>query len=355
MWAYYYLFIFSALIGVSPLPKKGKVITLIIILSLFAGTRLEIDNDYGLYEYNIRYIETSIKDFATRNIPMEWCMYAIPNFLGLFTQSKTEIINYSFLIFALLGVGTKMTAISRLAPFFFLSFLLYMSNLYFMQEMTTIRAGVAAGIFLLSIRNIERGENLKFFLKIVLCFFFHSSSVVFVLYWILIKLKIDIKYYYYAVIVSLIFVVLKLNILSILMLDQVFDRVRMYIEAMKWSKDGNVNIFNFKAVFATLIMIIFAYNYKKLKKIEYFDVLFKAHVFSLFLFFILSISAQVFSLRTFEMFSVVQILLYPYLIYVFPPKLKILGWATVFIFTIIQVYYIIDVADIYKPYKSWFF
>ena len=328
---------------------------LIIILALFAGTRLDIDKDYFMYYKSLLYMDDNLKAFKRREISLEYSMYFFPKFFELFTIDKITVVRSVFLSFAFLGVSTKLIAIRKYSDFFFLSVILYVSYLFFMMEMTTIRAGVAAGIFLLSIKALDEKNDKHFFIFIAFCFFFHSSSILFVLPWVLFKLKIKLKYYYISIFVSLLIALAKVNILTLLFLDRIFPRVEGYIKAMEWMKEDNANIFSFRAVFALLMIVLFSIYYKKIKDVKYFDVLFKMHLISISLFFVLSTSAQVFSIRTFEMFSVVQILLYPMIVNVLHPKFKLAGWLLIIAFSLVQLYFIISVAEIYKPYKSWLF
>ena len=308
-----------------------------------------------MYYKNLLYIEDSFKDFNNREISIEYNIFFLPHFFELFFNSSITVVRSVFLTFAFLGVSTKLIAIKKYSDYFFLSVVSYMSYLYFMMEMTTIRAGVAAGFFLLSIKALEEKNNKVFFAFLAACFFFHSSSILFLLPWILNKVRLHIKYYYLLIIISFLSAIFKINILTVLLLDRIFPRVDTYIKAMEWMKEDKTNIFNFRTLFALLMVVLFAFFYKKLKDIKYFDLLFKIHMISIILFFLLSTSAQVFSTRSFELLSVVQILLYPMILKAFHPKFKILGWTLIFAFSLIQLYYIISVAEIYKPYKSWFF
>jgi len=354
---YYLIFFLSSCLSLFGNWRHRNIVSyiLITVLVLFAGTRLDIDADYFMYYKNFQYIEKTPEDFKARLITLEWCMYFFPHFFELFSSSKIEIIRASFFAFAFFGVVTKIVAMKKFAEFFFLSIILYVSNLYFMQEMTTIRSGVAAGIFILALDDLDKKNNKGFLIKLLCCFFFHSSSILFLIPWIALKFKINIKFYYFTAIVSLALAMLKVNVLTLLFLDRIFPRVEGYIKAMEWMKEKEANIFNFKALFAILIIILFGLFYKKMKDVQYFDTLFKIHIISLSLFFLLSGSAQVFSIRTFEMFSIIQCLLYPLIVHIFPKKMKIFGWVIIILFSLIQIYYIIDVADIYEPYETWFF
>ena len=355
MESYYFVFFIASVLSIFGIGKNREIITffIIIILVVFAGTRLNIDNDYHMYFKTFQYMDQNTKDFKEREISLEWCMYFIPNFFNIFFDSKLEVVRACFFSFAFLGVTTKLIAIKRYSKFFFLSVIIYIGNLFLMQEMTTIRAGIAAGLFLLSINDLEEKKYKNFAIKVAVCFFFHNSSILFVLAWLLLKVRFEIRLLYIAVVISFISAVVKINILKLLFLDKIFPRVEIYFKMMEWMKENDTNIFNFRIIFAILFLLIFAFYYKKLKSIKYFDTLFRLHIISLCLFFLLSTSAPVFSIRTFELFAGIQILLYPMIIYVFNKKIQFIGWAIIILFSIIQIYYLINVADIYRPYQSW--
>lgn len=355
MIAYYVLFFTAALLSLVA-DKRLRIyvsLVLIIILVIFAGTRLDIDNDYEMYFKNFKYLEKTFKDFRERDVSLELCMYIIPYFFGLFTPQKLEIAKLCFITFAFLGVSTKVLSIHKYAQVFFLSVILYVSNLFFIMEMTTIRAGVAAGIFLLSIDDLEKKNDKGFFVKLALAFFFHSSSVLFIAPWIISRVKIDLKFYYYSVTATLVLALLKINVVKLLFLDRIFPRVQAYLTMMEWQRNEGTNIFSFRAIVAIVMIGVMGYYYEKLKEIKYFDLLFKIHIFSLALFFALSASADTFSLRSFELLSVVQILLYPMIVFVFEEKSRFIGWIIIFSYAMLQLVYMVEIADIYKSYRSW--
>ncbi|MDF2832900.1 EpsG family protein [Chryseobacterium indoltheticum] len=354
---YYLVFFITSVFALIGNYKFKNIIiaVLAICLILFAGTRLNIDNDYSMYFKYFRYIENNIKDFQNSDVSVEWCVYFFPHFFDLFLTSKVEIARATFLLFAAFGVGIKLYAIGKYADFFFLSIILYVSNLFLMQEMTTIRAGIASAIFLLSIKDIEEKKHKNFIIKILFCFFFHSTSILLVITWLLLQIKINIKYFYIAILISFASAIFKINFLTLLFLDKIFPRVEVYIKMMEWMREDKTNIYNFRILFALGIVIILGLFYNKLKEIKYFDVLFRIHLISICFFFLLSTSAQVFSIRTFELLSVIQILLYPMIVYIFPSKLKFIGWTIIIAFSLLQIVYLINVVDIYKSYKSWFF
>jgi len=224
------------------------------------------------------------------------------------------------------------------------------------MEMTTIRAGVAGGIFLLSLPFMINGLYKKSIVLMAIALFFHTSSVLFFMILILIKQKINIKYYYYALLGSFSIIIAKINILKLLFLDRIFPKIKLYLEFLENnSVDEEVNLFGFRILLATFMAIILGINYNKLKNIKGFEVLYRIHLISLILYFSFSVTAAVFSIRSFELLSVVQILLFPMLVYVFPDKLKYLAWMMLLILYSAQIFIMVDISELYEPYKSWLF
>ena len=354
---YYLFFIATSILALAGNYKfKNIVVTILIIaLALFAGTRNDIAPDFRMYRDFFRFSEDSYKKFIDNNVTLEPVIYIIPNFLKLFFGSKNDIINGSFLCFAFLGVATKLIAIKNHSNNFFLGFITYFSYLYLMMEMITIRAGIAAGVFLLSLPYLYKGLYKKSLLMMCLSMLFHTSSVIFFVIFIVIRLNINIKYYYCSLILSFILIATKVNLLTLLLLDRVFPKVKAYLDLMEKTKEEDVNIFSFRILIALFMTVFLGFYYDKLKKIEGFEILFRIHIISLFLFFSFSVTASVFSIRTFELLSVAQLLLFPMLTYAFAPKFKYIAWVILIVFSLAQAYYMIDISKYFEQYKSWFF
>lgn len=354
---YYLFFVATSILALAGNYKfKNIVVTILIIaLALFAGSRTEIAPDFKMYKNFFRFSEDSYKDFVENNVTLEPIIYIIPNFLKLFFGSKTDIINGSFLCFAFLGVATKLIALKKYANNFFLGFIIYFTYLYLMMEMITIRAGIAGGVFLLSLPYLYKGMYKKSFLMMCLAMLFHTSSVIFFVIFFLMRLNINIKYYYYSLLLSFILIATKVNLLTLLLLDRVFPKVKAYLDLMEKTKEEDVNIFSFRILIALFMTVFLGFYYDKLKKIEGFEVLFRIHIISLFLFFSFSVTASVFSIRTFELLSVVQLLLFPMLTYAFAPKFKYIAWVILIVFSLAQLYYMIDISEFFEQYKSWLF
>ena len=355
---YLFLFIFAATLSVLYFDKERLVIVfymLIALLVLFAGTRTaDVSFDYDNYQYCFNTaINENYSDFFMQT-GTELSAFIIPKFVHLFFYSEDDYIGITFVIFAFFGVYTKLKALQK-ADYFFLGVLLYVSNLYFGQEMITIRAGVASGIFLLSIEDIFNKNDRRFFFKIFFAFLFHYSSILFIVIWAIIRFKVPLKSFFSALIISIVIAIFKLNVLTLLLINKIFPKVQLYLDMQDLAGGDKVNVFNFMAIFAILITVFFLFFINKLKDNYRFEVLYKIHIFSLIIFFSLSPVNMVFSLRSFELLSVIQLFLYPMIITVIPQKLKFIGFFTIVSFSILQFYYFIQYSNLFSTYSSWIF
>ncbi len=346
-------FIFTALISsiYSNKTRNFIILILIIILALFAGTRGEkVDVDYNIYA-NLFY--EGITNFSNFQLfaAGEPCIYLIPGIINLFTENYLAI---SILVFAVLGVSIKLLALKK-HNFFFLGILLYVSNLYLIQEMTTIRAGVASSIFLLSIKDILEEKDKKVVYKFILALCFHYSSIIFILIWLILRKKFILKYYFIGIILSIIIAITKINLLTLFMLDKVFPKVEIYLRALEIESAGELNVFNFRILIAISMAIILLIYSHKIRETKLFDILIRIHLLSIIIFFIFSQTNMVFSLRLFEMISVIQIILYPMIVYIFNKKINFIGSCIVILISIVQFYYLIEVSEIFNEYDSWLF
>lgn len=319
-----------------------------LLLILVAGMRKEgVDNDYFSYaimfKYNVHDTSTYIP-FASSEITS----YLIPRFF--YAISKEHYIVLSFIAYAFFGVGFKIYAL-RNYKYFLLAIVLYVSNLYFLQEFTTIRAGAASGLLLMAILDLVKKKNTSFFLKVLFATLFHYSSIVFVVVWFV--QRFNIKYYLLLGVLafSLMVPILNLNFVTLLYLDQLFPKAAIYLEIMK-SEQMALNLFNFRILIAFALMFVFLIFRKRIN-FEGFDLFLKIHILSLIFFYLFSTLGLAFSLRLFEMFSIVQLVLFPLLVLIFPLRLRFYGYLTVLGIGTLYFFYNIYLSGIIRAYSSW--
>jgi EpsG family len=324
------------------------VIAIIAILTVFAGTRFRVDNDYDIYAYLFGIAAQG----GLVGLQVEPSVWAIPRFLGLFFDSTSSVIQASFVVFAALGVSTKVVGMKLYSQAFPISIFLYLSYLYLVQEMTAIRSGVAAGIFLLAIGPLLRREHVKYFAMVAVAFLFHTSSVLFVIAWVPLMLRVRLAGYLVALAASVGIAVLRIDLPAALQLGQLFERVEAYL-ADGSSYATSVNLFSFRILFSLGMLVALGIRYEKLKEVRWFPELYRLHIMSLIVFFALSPTVSVFALRGFELLSVVQLLLYPMLLHGLKPAAKYFACLMLIGFSIIQLNYLVDISGIFKEYASW--
>lgn len=346
--SYIFVFLITSITSFFNDKKNVKVISILIILilSLFAGTRMaEIDNDYR--EYSRLFALSIDKGLQKDN---EVIFYILPKFLSNFFYY--DYVPITFLCFAVLGVSTKIIAIQKLSICYALSIIIYFSSFYFGQEFTTIRAGVAAGIFLLMITDILENNRKAFFLKLGIAFLFHYSSLIFIPIWFLVRSKLKIKYYYFALVITFFIVIIKFDILTILHLDVLIPKMKVYTDV---KDEAVLNPFNFKMLISFFYFLFFAVNFNKAKEDSLFVLLFKLHILSLVVFYLLAQASITFSLRSFDLLSIVQVLLLPYFVRFFSKKIKLIGYLIVVFTSVLNLYYILFISNNIREYSSWLF
>jgi len=141
------------------------------MLIAFCGTR-EIGSD-----------QDSIAYFTYFNLDeYGMSLVAEPTFIWIAKISRiiSEENGFRWLLFiyAILGVTLKMVAIRRYSDLPWLAIITYISYFFLLHEFTQIRAGVATGLVLLSIKYILDRDFPIFFTLIAIASMFHYSAMV---------------------------------------------------------------------------------------------------------------------------------------------------------------------------------
>lgn len=326
--------------------------SLVIFLGLVAGTRNSgFDGDYIEYTRLFK-LTLHSGNYLQLLSQYEPVLVFLPKLLSLLGLDTEAVVQGCFLSIAFCGVFAKLKAIYE-EEFFVWSVLLYVSYWFYSQEMITIRAGVASGIFLMSLRDLARDDHKKFFVKIVIAALFHYSSIVYGLVWLAERFRLSIKILLGGLILSFGIAVAKVNLLTILFLDRIFPKVQTYINLVSVNGEQGVNLFNFRVVFGLMMLFFFLISRRYLSEDRFFNLLLRIHILSLILFFALSPAAMVFSLRIFDMLSVAQILSYPYLLRIF--KEKIVGIVVLTLICLLNMYYLFFLSGWFGSYTSWLF
>jgi hypothetical protein len=220
-----------------------------------------------------------------------------------------------FLMFAALGVSWKLYAIRKVATFPLLSIITYIFLYFVLHEMTQIRVGVAAAIFLASIPDIVSKDRRSFLMKVMLAMCFHYSAIIMFPLYLLNSRKFG-KYAYFALPIFGLVCALATSItlpmfayLIGLLPESIGYKLNLYVLFLTEDDQSQISLLNPYYVSLTIFYLFLVGNYKLLKG-EYDIVLLKIFGFALLAYFSLSF-VPVFSFRVAEFLSVVLIVLIP--------------------------------------------
>lgn len=189
MMAYWVSFLSAAFASLLSIDKNSYVRFLIPFfvfgLILFVGLRYA-SVDYFIYETIFSYVSSYENVGFPNYIPLDGekpveALYAI---LILITKSLGGTFYHFVFIVALLSIGIKFYAISKMSNYFFLSLLVYIA-LWFGKDLGQIRNGLAGSLVLLSVIYIVRGQYFRFNLLALSTMLIHLVGVLsFLLYYL---------------------------------------------------------------------------------------------------------------------------------------------------------------------------
>lgn len=238
-----------------------------------------------------------------------------------------------FFIYAVLGVTIKLYSFRLLTKLYWLCIIVYCSNYFLLHEFTQIRAGVASGLVLLSIRYIYERDILRFFSCIALASFFHYSALVVAPLYFMSNSKmsrIDLFLLYVAVPSGVIFNYLNLNLIYVIPIDLVQAKIDTYMQ-VESLRDIKLNPYNAVYLVKYIMLYVFIMARSRLSDISpYFPILIKFYAISLFSFLALSFNSA-FAIRVSELFGIVEIILVPLLCFYY--RNKSLAMAGVIIYS----------------------
>ena len=302
-------------------------------LFLFAGFPQEgVSKDYFmyLYEYDlVRFGETRMEPTFTV-------------FVNLIDSLKLNP-KLIFLFYAAFGLSFKFLGISKLTKLVSLSLFVYVSNFFLLHEITQIRAGVASGVFLLSIPRLFNKQYFKYFMFVLLAIFFHYSSAIMLL--LIFVPSNRLNNYVYILSIPVAFIIAYFGfglgfLVEFLPFENLKKLVNIYKAAMEIGLADKINIFNPIIIMRILLFYSFLIFSKTLiSENKYFIFLVNLYFVGILSFILLS-DFPVLSFRVSEFLFVCEIILIPYLIFLFKPiKFGVIApFAICMIFLLLNIY-----------------
>lgn len=317
----YLLFFVACLIAYVVRPTQKTVTVLLIaigiVLFLLAGFR-DGNVEHGLPEGDYEAYISYFRDFNNVNVEptFKWISASIHAVNGEYL--------HLFLVYAFLGVTFKLLAIKKLSDLIFYSVVVYVSHLFILHEMVQIRVSVAAGLIMLSFIPLYERKLVRFVLILMCAGLFHISALMALPLYFLNTKSINSLLYGSLLPIAYVFNFCKINIISLLSVipvPYIQRKIFSYQTAMESgiSFASDINIFNS----VHLIQCVIAYLL--LTKIEtiaphnrYAYMLLKIYILGLFIFAFFA-GFPVLAGRGKELFLVTEIIVIPWLVYLFKP------------------------------------
>ncbi|WP_454732102.1 MULTISPECIES: EpsG family protein [Cupriavidus] len=328
-------------------PRKELFIFLALLLVLFAGLRSSgVDLDYEGYQNWFDEV-FSLGEYVADPVAL---FQRDPSYQLISSVFKSIGLPFVTLVLAMacVTVVLKMRMIWRLSPAPLFSVFFYFSYLYLLQEMTQIRAGLAAAIFLYAIPWLAQRRHVVYVGLILLAASFHYSALILLIFLPLKETSGNGRGYLIVLIGSVVLALLGWTIdsafLKIAELG-VDSRLSFYAAASVDSL-GTTNLFNSISIPNLFLSLMLLLNFEKVRDAApYASFMVRIHAISVIMFFLLS-GYPVMAFRLSEMIGVVGIVAWPLLIPIFRSP----WWRNTF-FLLIGLNYLISTLRLMQDYS----
>jgi hypothetical protein len=332
-------FVFLTLSFCSFFPIRNKNLELLLLLFFalvliaFAGLRPEgIDRDYLNYKEIFLYLSEN------STYLVEYGFVLITKVIHLFSGSYFVL----FFVFASFSVIVKTYSIYKLSDYVFISFLIYFSNTYILQEFTQIRAGLASGLVLLSIIPLQAKRHVQFFIIAAIAVLFHFSALVLFFIWFLNPEKIN--KYFWAAIIPLSYLILfiglsPINLYKLIPIEAIQAKLDTYILLQEVDSEEKVNVLSTLVLLRTIMTMYLLWNSNKIQEInKYAILLIKIYITSIVVLIVAS-STSAIALRLSEFFVVAEIVALPLVIDTINPRYRIFARIIVILFSAVLLFF----------------
>lgn len=231
-----------------------------------------------------------------------------------------------FVVYAFLSIPLRFYALYKLSDYrnLELAYVVYLSNVYLLQDFTQIRLAVATSLLLFSIMFVRQRKIIKFFICILLAIFFHRTAIIFIPVYFLKTKKINIKLwgigflFIYFICGIMHFSILKIiEKLTLGVYSDFITNYRRIAEAAPSDSAWNyINIFNIGYLVRIFLLYLGIFFNKKItEKEEYFPLYLKIYCVGL-MFYSLFSDMPVMATRLSEIVYFIDILYFPWFSFV---------------------------------------
>jgi hypothetical protein len=311
--------------------EEPKSVQYLLLVSLIIISSFKSQFDSRDY---LNYVN-AFKSINNFNLYYEPSFIIISNLIKLVSSNPLIL----FIIFSILGVTLKFKAIFEYSNFVLGSIIVYISNFFILHEYTQIRVGVASALILLSLKYLLNKQYNIYIIFILIAFTFHYTAILLLPILFLNSQSINKLIWFFILLFSLLLVFngyTFANFLNIFTFGPLSFIFNTHVNQNNSILTDKVNIFNIIFIIRISIALFLLYNIDFLNYINPYSILLiKIYIIGLISFLLFS-DITVISFRISELFYVVEIILFPMLIYLFKPikmsKIIFIGILSIFIY-----------------------
>lgn len=294
-------------------PKSILFPIILVIFLLIGGLRYQVGSDWTSYMSLFNYAQVSTTSYINE-VKTDCLFHYITAFIAKYMGGYSL---YVFLIF-FVSFFMKFYVIKKFSNNVSFSMLIYLSGLFIIFDINGIRQGLALSIIMLSLIFIYKRELLPFLLCILISFFIHTSSLIFLPFYFLSQIKLSNKQY---ALYSFILIALSItcSYLVITYVPGILEHLSdSYSNKMVYYGDSdiygrNILLFDAASLRRILVWVIILYLTKK-DRDPFILMLKNSYLISLVIFFLFSYSIEV-AYRLSYYYSCFELILIPNILF----------------------------------------
>lgn len=336
--------------------RNWMVFVLYVVIALQIGLRWETGTDWLMYEYHF-YNTDTYAGVLLNSLRGYELGYGTVVFL---IKKLTNDYSIFLIIHAVVFYLGIFSAAKKYSPYFFITLMFYYATSLGMVGSN--RQLLAIAICLFALQFVIERKPLKFFTTVGAAFLFHTTAVLFVVYYFFNK-NFKTTYVILALIISFIIGKTDLPFFVFSKFGGIFGelattKAAFYSDNRKVMNESAGGLGIVGLLKRLMFIAIFTYNYSFLtKKLTYYKVLYNGYVFGMVMYFLFSSSLVIIISRGSLYFNIMESLLISCQFLIFYKKwdrgvvfFTLLIISIVFLFQSIAQY-----PDLFDPYKGLFY
>jgi len=299
-----------------------------VVLTLMAGLRYD-SPDYDNYWRGFRDVERSGLDYS-RLVDAKLFEYGYNLLVWIVTLLSGSPVTL-FVVVAAAAVGLNLSSYRRYSEYFLVAVMLYFVHTFLLRETMQIRAGVAAGICLWSLRWVEERRPWRFAAAMAAAMSFHLASVAFAAVYYFCRRGWDRRVWVWLVAASLViaYVMPLGRFLSHLPFGGIVGRISVY----SWMIDQSTGVLTNPTIAKQRLFVAVGVGYWNTlsEKAPHFRLLFIPLVMSLCWLLVWN-DFSIIAARIATFFSITEVLVVPSFLYLFTPRSRPVAVVVIVLF-----------------------